>query len=146
MPEINGLDELLRQMPIEEAGSDLVPRIQASLSASRRQARSMTHALRAALAALSAAIAVLLIPRLGALMALVPSDWTDSTAAWWIGLETAPVESFRSLGIELWSLPNILARSIDIEFIYGGLLALLLSWLTFKILLSGQVSRKVVLQ
>ena len=79
-------------------------------------------------------------------MELLPSDWSASAAEWWAGLETVPVESLKSVGIQLWSLPNTLAQSVGVEVVLGGLTALLLSWLTFKWMLAGQNSRKAILQ
>jgi hypothetical protein len=146
MPEDNRLDELLGQMPFEAAESDLVPRILTSLEETRRRAKFLSAAGWTALASASIAAASALIPRLESLLALLPSDWTASAAEWWSGLDAVPIESFKSMGLQLWSLPNAWAQSVRIELVLGGLVALLISWLLFKFILSGQISRKVVLQ
>jgi hypothetical protein len=146
MPDEQWFEDLLKNMPVESAEPDLVARLQASLANARRRTRFSALAGRVGLAAGSLVVAAALIPRLQSLLALLPSDWVTSTADWWRGLETAPVESFKSLGLQLWSWPSTLAQSADIELILGGLVALFLSWWLFKTLLTGQTSRKVVLQ
>jgi hypothetical protein len=146
MAEENGLETLLRQLPVEQAGEDLVPSVHAALAAARRRARFVTNALRTGIGFLSLTTAVVLVPRLIALLALMPSEWASSAANWWTGLETAPVESLKALALQLWSIPITLAQSLGIELVLAGLVALFLSWLTFKIILAGQVSRKAVLQ
>lgn len=146
MAEENGLEKLLRQMPVDQAGDDLIPTVHAAIAAARRRARWFTRVLWAGLASFSIISAIALVPRLTSLWELVPSDWAASAASWWQGLEASPVESFKSMALQLWSIPNVLAQSLEVEIVLGGLVALLLSWLTFKIILTGQTSRKAVLQ
>jgi hypothetical protein len=146
MAEENGLDELLRQMPVDQSGEVLIPGIHAALAAARRRASLIQAALRAGIASLSITAAVALVPRLMSLWELLPSEWLTSAAGWWSGLETAPVENLRSLALQIWSLPNTLAQSIGIELALGGVVMLFLSWTIFKMILTGQVSRKAVLQ
>ncbi|MGD8604818.1 MAG: hypothetical protein PVF49_09645 [Anaerolineales bacterium] len=146
MAEHKEIEKLLHAMPIEKAGADLVPDIHAALSTARRRARLIAGALRAGVGLLSLITALALVPRIATLLELLPSDWMATATEWWSGLERTPVESLKSLGLQLWSLPNDLAQSVGIEIVLGGLVALLLSWLTFKIILAGQVSRKAVLQ